>query len=264
MVEARIDTLSGLFMVDTGSERLVLNDAYFKPDANSRAVTAAGNTGLVSMARLQQVDSLQIEVMMIRNLYAHLVNLQHIEQKKHIRLMGILGYNVFEGFELFIDFENRRIVLSRLDRKGNRLDTSAVWETPYDSLNFDLQKHLIVVEVQVNSVRLNMVLDSGAELNLIDRRVNRKVMDRFTIIKRVNLVGVGRREVEVLAGTLRDIKCGNQFDNKMNTLLTSMDEFNNVFGVNVHGVLGYEFLKNRRVLINYKREKLYFFNPVKP
>jgi hypothetical protein len=109
-----------------------------------------------------------------------------------------------------------------------------------------------------------MILDSGAELNLIDRHVNRKVLDNFTIIKRVNLVGVGQREVEVLAGVLKDVYCGRQYQEKMNTLLTSLDALNDGFDAQADGVLGYEFLKSRRTLINYTTHKIYFFNPVRP
>jgi hypothetical protein len=59
------------------------------------------------------------------------------------------------------------------------------------------------------------------------------------------------------------VHCGNQYSEKMNTLLTSLDEINQSFDVNVQGVLGYEFLKKRRVLINYQKRKLYFFSQVR-
>jgi Aspartyl protease len=263
MVEARVDTVTGLFIVDTGSERLVLNKEYYTAAPDARTVVAIGNTGLVPNAIEKYVDSISMDQLVVYDLYAHLIDLHHIELKKNIRMMGILGYKVFEDFELFLDFQNRRIVLSRLNAKGIRVDTMARWELPYDSMDFELKKHLIVVETEVNSVRLKMILDSGAELNLIDRRIHRKVLDQFSIIKRVNLIGAGKREVEVLAGVLKDVRCGNQYAEKMNTLLTSLDEINHSFGVNVQGVLGYEFLKKRRVLINYKKRKLYFFNPVR-
>ena len=263
MVEARVDTVTGFFMLDTGSEKLVLNKEYFSAGTNGRAVAAVGNTGMVSAVMEKSVDSLQIDQLVVRNLDAHLVDLHHIELKKNIRMMGILGYEVYKNFEVFIDFQNGVIVLTRVNRKGIRIDTLAPFEVPYDSLPFDLLHHLIVVEAKVNSVKLDMILDSGAELNLLDRKVNRKVLDKFTIIKRVNLIGVGKNEVEVLAGALNEVQCGNQYSEKMNTLLTSLDEINQSFDVNVQGVLGYEFLKKRRVMINYQKRKLYFFSQVR-
>lgn len=263
MVEAKVDTLSGLFIVDTGSERLVINKQHFTPNLESMPVVTAGNTGLVASTVGQHIDSTRIQLLVLEDLYAHIVDLGHIETKKNMRIAGILGYDVFKSFELFIDFPQRRIVLFRTDRSGNLVDPSAQWEVPYDSANFVLKKHLIQVEGLVNSVKLKLILDSGAELNLIDRRVNRKVLDQFSIIKRVNLVGVGKKEVEVLAGVLNNVQVGHQFTNKMNTLLTSLDDINTSFGTTADGVLGYEFLKSRRTLINYTKRKIYFFNPVR-
>jgi hypothetical protein len=263
MVQAKVDTVSGYFLLDTGSERLVLNKEYFAVGSDSRAVAAVGNTGMVGAVVEKRVDSIRLDLLVIQDLNAHLIDLHHIELKKNVRMIGILGYDVYKEFEVFIDFQNRVIVLMRVNQKGMRIDTLAPFEVPYDSLDFDLRHHLIVVETKVNSVKVDMILDSGAELNLIDRKVNRKVLDNFTIIKRVNLLGVGKKEVEVLAGVMNEVRCGNQHSDKMNTLLTSLDEINSSFGVDVEGVLGYEFLKNRRVLINYQKRKLYFFSQVR-
>jgi hypothetical protein len=263
MVQAKVDTISGYFMVDTGSEMLVLNKAYFSAGPDGRAVAAVGNTGLVSAVVEQKVDSIRLEQLVMQDINAHLVDLHHIEIKKNVRMIGILGYNVYKNFEVFIDFQNRVVVLTRVNKQGIRIDTLAPFEVPYDSLDFDLRHHLIVVDAKINSVKLDMILDSGAELNLIDRRVNRKVLEKFTIIKRVNLLGVGKQEVEVLAGVMNEVTCGNQYSEKMNTLLTSLDEINSSFDIKVEGVLGYEFLKKRRVMINYQKRKLYFFNEVR-
>jgi hypothetical protein len=263
MVQAQVDTVIGYFMLDTGSEKLVLNQEYFATDTKGRAVASVGNTGAVTAVVEREVDSIRLDQLIVHDLTAHLVDLHHIELKKNVRMIGILGYEVYKNFEVFIDFQNRVIVLTRVNRKGIRIDTLAPFELPYDSLDFDLRHHLIVVGARVNSVKLDLILDSGAELNLIDRRVNRRVLDNFTIIKRVNLLGVGKNEVEVLAGVLSDVSCGNQYSEKMNTLLTSLDEINTAFEVNVQGVLGYEFLKKRRVLINYQKRKLYFFSQVR-
>lgn len=262
MVEAQVDSIRGLFILDTGSERLVLNKNHYKPDVTSLPVVSAGNTGSVA-ALGSHIDSVKVQLLVLHNLFAHFVDMSHIEVKKNTRVMGILGYDVFKNFELFIDFPEKRIVLFRLNRAGNRVEPGTSWEVATDSLNFTLKNHIIQVTAEVNGVKLKMMLDSGAELNLIDRRINRKVLDNFTIIKRVNLVGVGRKEVEVLAGVLKEVRCGHQHVNKMNTLLTSLDAINSSFGTQLDGVLGYEFLKHRRTLINYSKRKIYFFNPMR-
>lgn len=258
VVKATVGMHTGNFIFDTGSERLLLNADDFKADPNNNALTATGNTGSLTV-REKMVDSIHIDQLSISNILAHIVDLDHIEIKKNTKFLGIIGYNVFQHFEVFIDFQNKLLVFSRLDRKGERLDSIAYYEVPVDSMNFILQKHLIVVPVTINGVKMEMFIDSGAELNLIDRKVQRKALDNFRIIKRVNIIGVGKRQVEVIAGTMQGVKCGNQDCRTMNTLLTSLDDINSSLGVDVEGVLGYEFLNTRRMMINYKKKKLYFF-----
>lgn len=262
VVQAKVDSLVGNFIIDTGSERLLLNQDYFSDRDRGKTIASTGVTGIVSVYE-KNIDSLYMDQLLVPDLLAHLVDLNHIEVKKNMRIHGILGYNVFSGYELFIDFPHSRIVMSKVDKKGIRLDTLTPWEIPYDSISFELRKHLIVMDVVVNNVRMEMILDSGAELNLIDRKVNRKALDHFTVIKRVNLIGVGKKQVEVLAGTLEKVQCGNQTCKSMNTLLTSLDNINSSLGVSVEGVLGYEFLGKRRTLINYQKRKLYFYSPLR-
>src|SRR5688500_14625366 len=230
VVKASADRIKGNFIIDTGSERLLLNKDYVSESEGNILITSIGNTGVLHVTE-QTVDTLHLDQLTIPNLIAHVVDLNHIEIKKNTSIHGVLGYNVFKEFELFIDFPNSRIVLSRLDKNGARIDRTAAWERPYDSVSIELKKHFIVLRTVVNNVNLDMILDSGAELNLIDRKANRKVMEKFTIIKRVNLIGIGKKQVEVLAGVLADVKCGNQSSSDMNTLLTNLDEINTSFGI---------------------------------
>lgn len=262
-VEAEADSVSGTFILDTGAERLLLNKNHFR-ELQVQSLVSIGNTGEVENVGNRWVDSLFWYNLTFKNLRANIVDLSHIEQKKHIRLVGIIGYNVFKDFEIFIDFQSQQIVLTRLDKDGYRLDPEAIWETPYDSMDFKLVRHLIMIEAEVQGRKLKFNLDSGAEVNLLDRKVKRKVLDDFEIIRRVKMVGVGQNEIEVLAGVLHNVTYGNQSDEGMRTLITNLLQMCTNFGTRIDGVVGYEFLNTRRTLINYKRRKLFFFRQQRP
>lgn len=264
-VDARVDTTEGTFFLDTGAERLLLNSNYFDPGAGARIIASAGTTGMVESVRYHRVDSMHWDQLFFVNQQANILDMSHIERKKNIKLIGIIGYEVLKDFEVFLDYQLKRIILTRLDRDGFRLDSTAIWEQPYDSLDFKLARHLIVLNGEVQGKRLRFALDTGAELNLLDRLVNKKVLkNNFEIIKRAKMVGAGQREIEVLAGKLYRLQCGNQKSAGMRTLLTNLDEMGENFGVRLDGFLGYEFLYTRRTLINYKRKKLFFFKQHRP
>lgn len=263
-VEARIDTLSGTFILDTGAQRLLLNQSYFSGRSRPGISAAIGNTGVVESVAEKRVDSLHWDNLFFHDVQANVLDLSHIERKKNIRLLGIIGFDVFKEFEVFLDFQLKQLILTRLDKDGFRLDPDAMWETPYDSLDFKLYRHMIILEGEVDGTTLRFSLDSGAELNLLDRRVKRKVLDSFEVIRRVKMLGAGQNTIEVLAGTLYGVRCGNQHEPEMRTLLTNLTEMNVSFNIRLDGVLGYEFLSSRRTLINYKRKKLFFFQMQRP
>ncbi len=258
VVEARAGNIKGKFIVDTGSERLLLNAHHF-PHLRGDKVESIGNTGGVENVFIKTIDTVHLDQLKIIHLRAHILDLSHIEKSKKTSIIGILGYEVFREFELLIDFPNKRIVLNRLSRRGLAIQPLMPTEIPVDSLDFDLVKHMIVLKGAVNGSALRFILDSGAELNLLDRSAGKKVLLHFTIINRVKMIGANQLPIEVLAGTLNKVSCGKQSCGEMRTLITSLDEMNAMLGTSVQGVLGYEFLYNRRVLINYRKEKIYFY-----
>lgn len=262
-IEAQVEGIIGNFLFDTGSERLILNRSYFDADV-SVPVAGMGSSGVVESVETKRIDSMLIDRLTIEDVLAHVVDLSHIEQKKNIQLRGIIGYNVFSDFEILIDYPDRIITFSRLDRSGDPLETRRVWEQKADSLHFYLDRHAIIFNGEVAGKKIRFMLDTGAELNLLDRLVGRKVLKQFKIMKRLNMTGVGKNEVEVLAGTLTGVRCAQQQPGEMYTLLTNLDQLNTAFRTDIQGVLGYEFLFDKRILINYTKEKVYFLLPNRP
>ena len=64
-----------------------------------------------------------------------------------------------------------------------------------------------------------------------------------------------------MAGKLHRVKLSETvYFGPMYTVLTNLNNMNNAFGTNLDGVLGYEFFKQKRAIINYQKEKIYFIN----
>jgi len=265
-VQATVGDRKGIFIIDTGASRLILNSVHFPAGWKSShsGMASMGTTGAVGEVKKKTVPDFQWDSLFFDNMLADVIDLSHIEQKKNIEILGLIGYETLKGFEILIDFRLRQITLMRLDEQGERLDSLAVLETPVDSLAFQMQSHFITLSGNVDEVPVRFGLDTGAELNLLHHRVNRKVLDHFKIAKRVNLNGTGQGSVEVLAGALYKFRCGNQHFSGMQTLLTNMREMNRSFRTSLDGLLGFEFLYNRRTIINYKKKMLYFLEWEKP
>jgi hypothetical protein len=259
-VTAKIDTVEGIFFFDTGAERLLLNNRFFQGDRRVTGTMQYGVTGGSNEVYKKQVDTLKWENLFLFDVEANVLSLGHLERARNVSVVGIIGYDVFKDYEVLLDYPNKLIVLTKLDKKGNRLDSRAFLEEPVDSIDISMGRHGIIVKARVEGKTLRMNLDSGAEINMLDRLAPKKVFRRFNALKRVNMLGTGNQTVEVLAGTLSGVETDKTDSGVMRTLLTNLDDLNRILGTRVDGVLGYEYLSKRRTLINYKKKKLFFFN----
>lgn len=264
VIRGQVNGQSGSLILDTGAEGLVLNSSHIRQGIRPDHLVATGMTGMADRLGTYQPDSVLLSDMIFRRVTADVVDLSHLESTRQIPILGLIGYRLLAEYEVFIDFYLQQITLTRLDEQGFRLDSLAILETPSDSLAVRRKGHILILEGYVKDHRLTFGLDTGAEVNMIDRRVKRRVFDHFELIKRVRLHGAGHRTVEVMAGRLFRVRLGHIYCPPMNTLLTSLDEFSKSFGTNIDGVLGYEFLVDRRVAINYQREMLFFYDIPRP
>jgi len=178
-----------------------------------------------------------------------------------MNLLGIIGFNILKDYEVFIDLYLNQITLSKVDKDGNRLDKQVYLEKITDSINFNLKNHAIILSAEVNNQKLKFALDSGAEFGQINKRVNKKVLKYFIPKKRLELTGASNHKIEVLAGKLHRVKLSKTvYFGPMDIILTNLRKMNEVFGINVDGVFGYDFFQQKRTIINYQKEKLYFVN----
>lgn len=262
-VQAIIEGQKGIFFVDTGASKLVLNNQYFEGVYRVQGIVGGGTTGQFSDVSRRIVDTLQWDNFIFTNYPADVIDLKHLEDTKNIQVFGLIGYDVLKDFEIFFDFESSQLVLTRLDKAGEKKDSLSVPEMPVDSVDFDLRRYVIILNGEVNGVPVKFGLDSGAELNLLHHKIDREVLDHFEVIKRVKLLGTGQEKIETIAGRLFRYSCGNIKCGGMRTLLTNMNTINKTYQTRLDGIIGYEFLSDKRVAINYKKKKLYFYKTVK-
>lgn len=119
VVKAKVDSLEGNFVLDTGAPYLVLNITYFRDypitvasDAEQTSITGQG-----TMQHKTSVGQLSFGLLNFYRTEADLVNLGSIENAKGIKVLGLLGVELFKQCEVLIDFEKSEIHLLRINKK---------------------------------------------------------------------------------------------------------------------------------------------------
>ncbi|WP_456442779.1 hypothetical protein [Psychroserpens sp.] len=266
VIEAQLLNQKGNFIIDTGSESLILNKNHFKGQ-NSNLDQLKQTTGVIDFIDNPLEKHLRefiIKDLVIENMLSDVIDLSHIEISKKMHLLGIIGYDILKDYEIFVDMYLNQITLSKVNTKGEKLDDSVYLEKTIDSVDFKLKKHTIVIEATVDGQILKFGLDTAAEYNQLNKKINKEVLKQFFPKRRIQLIGASGKKIEVLAGKLYRVKLTESiYFGPMQTILTNLNQMNNAFGTKLDGVLGYEFFRQQRTIINYKKEKLFFVkNPL--
>lgn len=263
VVEAELKDNKGNFIIDTGSEALILNSVHFDNlyAFQKKHTNTSGVNAVLDNSFEKQIDEFNLNGFKLYNKVSDVINLSHIEKSKKIKLLGIIGYSILKDYEVFVDLHLNQITLTKVDKTGTALNDKVYLEKIVDSIDFKLKNHTIVVNGVINNQKVRFGIDSAAEFNQINKSVNKKALQYFIPKKRLKLDGASGKTIRVLAGKLHRVKLNeNIYFGPMYTVLTNLNQMNEAFGVQLDGILGYEFFAQKRTIINYKKEKLYFID----
>ncbi len=261
VIKATVDTISGNFILDTGAPGLILNMTYFRdyPHDNRRSFSPKGITGDMVTGVPTLVPKFSIGSFEYSVVRADRVNLGHLENSKGIKIMGLIGVGLFRRFEMVIDHKNELIHLRRFGKKEKQTephpvlkDKSKLVVHPIASLYGKM-----VTEVTIGNNNLSFVLDTGAEINVVDDRLPKKVLKNVTVEKRISVIGAGAKKTEAWYGTLKHLSVGGATAGNIDVMLTSLQHLSDAYGRSIDGILGYSFLSSKVAGINFAKNELY-------
>ena len=131
------------------------------------------------------------------------------------------------------------------------------------SISFKLLNNLIVFPIEVNGRSLNFILDSGVGATLL---FNLYAKDSVMLHnkEKVRLQGLGSEEsVEAVLSKGNLFTFGNirGYNQSLYLILDDSFDLSSKLGITVHGIIGYELLKDFVVDINYGTKRINFYNP---
>lgn len=245
------------FIIDTGANGLVLNKKYYLASSMSNA-EGLGLNGSIENIGSKVIDTTSVDELTFFDLNADVVDLSAIEQKKKLKINGLIGYNVLRNFEMMLNYAKRYITLSRLDDSGNILDVMPHTEDKVDSFAIEIAKGVPILEVKVNKIVKKMAIDTGSEFNLLNTKNNKDVMQNFTPIKKISLAGAEGKNIDAIGGRLYRLSIGDRYKcGALSTVLMDLKNLSRLYGTSLDGILGFEFLSPWVMSINYKKKLLY-------
>ncbi|MFQ5445370.1 MAG: retroviral-like aspartic protease family protein [Saprospiraceae bacterium] len=256
-VKATVNDVTGNFLLDTGSPNLLLNSVYFDGIYLPQQPYTIQDINGHSRDMLHfRVKHLSMGDYQFDEHHAFVLDLQGIENLKKIKVAGIIGYSVLKEVELMFDFDNRQVLLFPLDRKGRRTCPLDIYED-MDSFNLRMSSHMAYITARLGEKKLRLGIDSGAEVNMLNKKTARKKPAFVKIIGNLLVKGITSKNKAYGKSMVEKLTIDGWEAAPLEMAIADLYPLNENLDVSLHGILGAPFLMQGKVAINFKRKKLY-------
>ena len=256
IIQVTVDGQVGNYILDTGISDLLLNSRYFEGyQTKERYLKLDGQGATMELNR----PMVKIGDQSWGRINAKIIPMVKIERSTSIRIHGLLGTDIFRKFTLMIDYQKLELRLYPLDRKGEN-GTFAQESLPNEILPFKYKGGTPLIYLRLGDIELKLTLDTGAEVNLLDDSYLDQLGPLIRQPRQHRFYSLGREAREATFARLSGVRTTVQEVAEMNTAFTKLDQYNqHVVGPQADGILGYEFLQQFRVAINFKKREVYLW-----
>ncbi|RSC92229.1 aspartyl protease family protein [Tenacibaculum singaporense] len=136
-------------------------------------------------------------------------------------------------------------------------------ETDKQSLRFQLINNLVVIPLEINGHQLSFILDTGVNKTILFNLTSKDSVG-LNNVKKVFIRGLGSGEpVEALFSRGNNFRIKNIASSNKGLYVVLKDAFDisAKMGTTIHGIIGYDLLKDVIVKINYVNKRVDFYNP---
>lgn len=130
-------------------------------------------------------------------------------------------------------------------------------------VSFKLINNLIIIPLEINGHELSFILDTGVNKTILFNLTKNDSIG-LNNLKKVFIRGLGDGEpVEALLSRGNSFKVNNILSVNKSLYVILKDGFNLSarMGTTIHGIIGYDLLKDVIAKINYNTKKITFYNP---
>ncbi len=198
LIEAKVEDQTGNLVFDTGASNLVLNSTYFRNHVRSGTTVTSGITGSLGKIERINVEKMEFGELTYQRMRADVANLGHIENKRGVKVLGLVGFGMMKNVEIILDASRSELRLYKVDKEGKRTNSKSAGIKPDYTQTIEGNGNILFLKGVIAGKNLNFCFDTGAETNAISSEVNKSILSTLTITRRIELKGAGNAKSEVL------------------------------------------------------------------
>ncbi len=243
------------FILDTGAGTSLLSTDLAKQlelkTIGAKEGQSAGGKISVSLAR---VDSLAVGKTKLDSVDVGIVDLAQIGKTVGAKIDGDLGYNFLKHFRVTINYRDCEMRLE--DPKRVESFARGATELPIRLAN--PAKPLILVDAYANGRGpFQFAIDTGTSTTAVTPELAKQL---GVTTSPAGAGTTGGAPVDFSAGSLQSFQLGGaKIDNMSVVVADFFTMLNAAIGAKLDGIVGYNFLRNYKVVIDYPGETLTLF-----
>ena len=247
------------FILDTGAGTSLLSSELGQTLGIKILASKEGQSagGAVSVS-LAKVSSLAVASAKLDDVDVGLVDLSHIGKTVGAKIDGDLGYNFLKHFRITLDYCKSEIRLD--DPRRFELAGQSAAVTQVGMRLASPAKPLILVDVYANGRGpFQFAIDTGTSTTAITPELAKQL---DVASSPIGAVTTGSAHVDVTAGVLQSFQVGGaRIDNLAVIVADFFAMLSNAIGAKLDGIVGYNFLRNYKVALDYPNETLSLLTP---
>lgn len=195
-VKALLDNVERVFIFDSGSPKVILNNNYTVTgdSLNQKKISSTkGVGGSISGLDINRIGKLDFSGLIMENQEILTLDFSNIEKKQRgIQIGGLIGHELIKDYDLLIDYKSQELILIEPEQyeeyKKQYLFNSKLTVVP-----FQMTSHLPLVQARIGNNDYTFALDTGAEANLIDVKFFQRVSGELKKIKKKHALRTGSK-----------------------------------------------------------------------
>jgi len=250
IIQVDIETNSGNFILDTGSDAIFLNTDF----ANVAGKISEFNTmnGEIS-SEATKISFIKIGDIIKRNISAYNANLDNIEKYLSLEIRGIIGAELFNPHSIYIDFFNKEIHFFK--RAPSLSDFDFI-----NSFDFKMILGVPTVELTIENKKYTFIMDSGASIHIMDPNVilsHPEHFDKLTSNVKVEALG-NTSNADISKYNIKSFYIGSAYLPAQTCLVKDFSEFNIEGQLIISGIISISRLTEKGLLLDFHRMKMYY------
>lgn len=248
LVNATINGDTGSFILDTGSPMVVVNPKNVEG-------LQLGNTqhSYAYKGQPVKVNHFSWAGIEREGMDALAMDISHLENASHRKILGVIGYDVLNKYEVMFDCRNQVLLL---------YEPSNSWihqrEAPLFSFRFQMRGQLPVIKARIGGKKVHLGLDTGGTTNLLSEKLMEQLpSSSIGKVKQEKILGVANIPEYKKSALIDGIEVDGKAMPVSHFLFTDLSHLKSL---HIEGLLAMPFLSKFRFAINYKKKRVYVWS----